>query len=116
VKITTEDFAPLATLVKGYELQPGKHYLFVAGGKKFDYQLAHALVKGFQDFHPDIHAAIIGEPGQLDVRETTLADELEALKADVLDATEIPNVAAVNLATFVPLLDRAIKVLRGEQE
>ena len=113
MKITTEDFAPLSQLVKGYELQPGKHYLFIADGKKFSYDLAHALLKHFREEHPEINVAIIGttEAKGLDVRETTLADELEALKFAWLHRTsELGFIQA-----FEPLCNRAIKVLRGEQ-
>lgn len=117
MNITTEDFAPLAPLVKGYELQPGKCYLFVVDGRKFDYKLANSLLHHLRDEHPEISAAVIGtmEPKGIDVRETTLADQLEALVSEVTANQTIPGLAEVEFPKFVSLVNRAIKALRGDR-
>lgn len=116
MKLTTEDFKPLGALVKGYELEAGKHYLLIVDGRGFDYGLANALLSRLREEHPEICAHIIAtiEPKKVDVRETTLADELEALVKDATDHQTIPNLAEIDLSTFLPVMNRAIKALRGE--
>ena len=58
--IKIDDFQKIAPLVRGYELQPGKHYLIVCDGKDFKFGLAHALFKDLLDRHPEIEIHVIG--------------------------------------------------------
>lgn len=116
MNITIEDFAALSPLIKAYELQPGRHYLFVCDGKHFDYDLANALIRRLRENHPEIHGAVLASlsPKGIDVRETTLADELERLTAEVTANQTIPGLAEVEFPKFVSLINRAIKTLRGD--
>lgn len=114
--MTTDDFAKLAPLVTGYELQPGKHYLFIADGKKFNYDLAKALSQNMRDHHPELTVFVIGtlEPKALEIRETTLADQIVAVEREWLDEQPPTPAGTQNFITAIlPLLNRAIKVLQG---
>jgi len=70
-EMKVEDYKPLATLVKGYELKPDHSYLFVCDGKKFSYELANALLRNVRDHHPNIGVFIIATPKSkgIEVRE-----------------------------------------------
>lgn len=54
-----EDFEPLSTLIRAYELQPGKHYIVICDGKHFSYELAHALFAGLRENHPELEIQVI---------------------------------------------------------
>lgn len=58
--VRLEDFQKIAPLVRGYELQPGKHYLIVADGKDFKFGLAHALFKELRELHPELQIHVVG--------------------------------------------------------
>ena len=111
MNITIDDFAPLAPLVKGYELDPAKHYFIICDGKKFEYKLAEALFKNIRENHPNLSVHIINTeaPKAIEVRETTLADKL----AETLHGWQ--NVPPMEfMGNLMPLLNRAIKALRGQ--
>jgi hypothetical protein len=58
--VNLDDFSKIAPLVRGYELQPGKHYLIVCDGKDFKFGLAHALFKNLLDLHPELQIHVVG--------------------------------------------------------
>jgi hypothetical protein len=120
MNITIDDFAPLSPLVKGYELDPAKHYFIICDGKKFEYKLAEALFKNIRENHPNLSIHIINTeaPKAIEVRETTLADQLDVVlkKWERISDFDLSNgMDVVELITDLqPLLNRAIKALRGD--
>lgn len=69
--VRVEDFKKLAALVNVYELQPGKHYLIVAEGKHFSYDLAHTLMRNILLLHPELDICIVATlyPKSIEVRK-----------------------------------------------
>ena len=69
--LNVDDFAPLAKLVKCYELDPSKSYLILCDGKSFSRGLAEALMCDIRQMHPDIQIAIVAtaKPKDIEVRE-----------------------------------------------
>lgn len=69
--ITIDNFKPLAKLVAGYELQPGKTYLIVVDGRSFSPELAQSLFKSIRDsgVDLDIHVVATMKPKEIEVRE-----------------------------------------------
>lgn len=117
MNLKVEDFAPLAPLVKAYELQPGKHYILVVDGRHFNYELANALLQRFHEEHPEIAAVVVAtmEPKVVQVLETTLADALVAAQREWLDEQPPTAAGTQNFITAIlPLLNRAVNALRGQ--
>src|SRR6266852_3499495 len=115
--MTTDDFAKLAPLVAGYELQPGKHYFFIADGSKFNHALAEDLSKTMREHHPQFKVFVLGTgPDSIEIRETTLADALVAAQREWMDE-QPPTVAGTQnfITAILPLLNRAIKILQGDE-
>lgn len=75
--LKVEDFQPLAPLVSVYELKPGMHYLVVAGGKDFDYNLANSLLRDLREHHPELDVFIVAtaKPKSLEVRQENVTEE-----------------------------------------
>lgn len=68
--VTIDNFKPLAKLVAGYELQPGRHYLIVCG-PSFAHHLAESLFQHLREEHPEISIQIVAttKPKEIEVRE-----------------------------------------------
>jgi hypothetical protein len=115
MNITIDDFAPLGTLVKGYELDPAKHYVFIFDGKHFDRAAANSLFEKVRGEHPEMCIHIIGTqaPKAIEVLETTLANQIEA-KISALDSDGSWEGIEQWDSGIKPLLNRAIKALRGD--
>lgn len=60
--VRVEDFEKIAELVRTYELQPGKHYLVIADGRHFSFELTHKLLNDLRDHHPELDVFIIAAP------------------------------------------------------
>lgn len=116
MKITIEDFAPLSTLVRAYELQPGKHYLIVCDGKSFDFALASNLFKRVAEWHPEAVVAVVNTlaPKSVTVVETTLADEMANARPELLTDDCGCSECLAKHQSLAQLLDRAVAALRGQ--
>ena len=84
--VNIDDFAPLAKLVKGYELDPAKAYLIVCDGKSFSKGLAEALMRDVRQMHPDINIAIVAtlHPKEIEVREKKADEKQEPGPAETV--------------------------------
>lgn len=83
--VTIDNFKPLAKLVAGYELQPGKTYLIVVDGKSFSRDLALSLFQSLRDSGADfdIHVVASLHPKGIEIRES--ANERESVPPGNLD-------------------------------
>ena len=77
--INIDEFKPLSSLVKGYELDPTKIYLIVCDGKDFKAGHAYSLFKDIRQMHPDINIAVVAslKPKSIEVMEKKDGEEKE---------------------------------------
>jgi hypothetical protein len=83
VTVNIDDFAPLSSLVRGYEFRPGCAYLILCDGKGFSASAAYALMRDIRQLHPDVQIAIVTTPSlkSIEVREKELPQQSDGMPA-----------------------------------